>query len=267
MIMTPWIFVDSGFRSGTENMQLDDWLARYWFSETRQPVFRLYRWSPYTLSLGYHQHYGDVDIGKLNDAGFDLVRRPTGGRAVFHAEEITYSIVMDATGKRVDEVYEIISRVLASALQAAGYEVEFAAGNQNFSDFYRKKHSVSCFTASSDYEIQIAGRKLVGSAQRRYARPDGGVTALQHGSILTGPSHQQLVDFLTIDDSHRQKLKKIIRQSSIDLSELSTKPVEYDLLKKHLKDSAMKHLAGGYFDDFDHESFTAKMNENVYNPE
>ncbi len=259
MSMATWIFCDSGSRSGKENMRLDEWLAEYWFTETRRPVFRLYGWSPFALSLGYHQSTGEIDVSNLTSAGYDLVRRPTGGRAVFHAEEITYSVIMDATGKSVDDVYESVSRVLASGLRAAGYDVAFAGGKQNFSKLYREKSSVSCFTASSEFEIQLAGRKLVGSAQRRYSRRDGGVTALQHGSILTGPIHHKLVDFLNIDETLKKKLKNSIRQSSTDLSEMSALPVDYTGLKNHLKDAAMQHLAGGNFDELDHAYFISRM--------
>jgi lipoyl(octanoyl) transferase len=259
--MSPWIILDSGSRTGYENMHLDEWFARSWFPETKQPVFRLYGWSPYTLSLGYHQSEDDIDIENLFKSGYDFVRRPTGGRAVFHAQEITYSVVLDATRSSVDEIYERISRVLVTGLKSAGYDVAFAGTKQNFSSLYRDKKSVSCFTASSEYEIQLNGRKLVGSAQRRYARPDGGVTALQHGSILTGPAHHQLLDFLTLHDQLKLKLSEVMKRSSTDLTENGTREVDISRIKSLLTDAVINELAGGEYEKYDHDFFISQMSK------
>lgn len=254
-----WIVFDSGPRTGIENMQLDEWLARSWFPDTKQPVFRLYGWSPYTLSLGYHQPENDIDPEKVSKAGYGLVRRPTGGRAVLHAEEITYSVIMDATRLNVDAIYERVSSVLVSGLQAAGYAVRFAGTKQNFSSLYRDKKSVSCFTASSEYEIQLNGRKVVGSAQRRYVREDGGVTALQHGSILTGPKHRELVNFLTVDNTLKQKLRNVMERSSTNLSENGARDIDSSHIKSALINAVITELAGYDYKEYDHSYFISRM--------
>ena len=262
-----WIFIDSGNRSGPENMQLDEWLARTWFPETQQPVFRVYGWSPYTLSLGFHQSVNDVDVEALHREGYELVRRPTGGRAVFHAEEITYSVVLDATRQSVNDVYERISRALVSGFKNAGYNVEFAGTRQNFSEHYKKTSSISCFTASSEYEIQLEGRKLVGSAQRRYTREDGGVTALQHGSILTGPQHLHLVDFLNIDDEAKRRLNDIMRRKSTDLLEYKSVRFDREHIISHIKEAAMTDLAHGNYREHSHTYFQSRMHESGFSRE
>lgn len=248
-------------------MQLDEWLARAWFPETQEPVFRVYGWSPYTLSLGFHQSVNDVDVETVHREEYELVRRPTGGRAVFHAEEITYSVVLDATRQSVNDVYERISRALVSGLKNAGYNVEFAGTRQNFSEHYKKTSSISCFTASSEYEIQLEGRKLVGSAQRRYTREDGGVTALQHGSILTGPQHLQLVDFLNIDDEAKRRLKDIMRRKSTDLLEHKSVHFDREHIISHIKEAAKTDLAHGNYREQSHTYFQSRMHESVFSRE
>jgi lipoyl(octanoyl) transferase len=262
-----WIFIDSGNRSGFENMQLDEWLARSWFPATYQSVFRLYGWLPYTLSLGFHQSMHDVDVEGLHRAGYDLVRRPTGGRAVFHAEEITYSVVLDATRQSVNDVYERVSRALVSGFKNAGYNVEFAGTRQNFHSHYKKTSSISCFTASSEYEIQLDGRKLVGSAQRRYTREDGGVTALQHGSILTGPEHLQLVDFLNIDLETKRRLKDSMRRKSTDLFEYKVIQFDREYIKQNLKEAVMTELAHGNYREQSHSYFQSRMLDSTFSME
>ncbi len=259
--MSVWIFVDSGDRSGSENMQLDDWLARSWFSETRQPIFRLYGWSPHMLSLGFHQSVDEVDTVALARAGYGLIRRPTGGRAVFHADEITYSVIMDATRMSVDNIYERISRVLVSGLRSAGFDVAFAGAKKNVLSHYRDQMSVSCFTASTQYEIQLNGRKVVGSAQRRYYREDGGITALQHGSILTGPEHHKLVEFLNIDDDAKHNLRKIMRRSSTDLSESNNARLDRSRINSFLKEAVLRDLANGRFEECSHSYVSSRMKE------
>ncbi len=258
------MFFDSGDRKGLENMQLDEWLALSWFPETRKPVFRLYGWSPFALSLGFHQSINDVHVDALKREGYDLVRRPTGGRAVFHAEEITYSIIQDATHLSVNDVYERVSRTLVAGLTSIGYDVTFAGTKQDFNTLYKDKKSVSCFTASSEYEIQLGGRKLVGSAQRRYAREDGGITALQHGSILTGKKHLQLVDFLRIDDEARIKLKTKMEQSSTDLSECGVNRVDLSGIKSSMKEAVINNLANGEYEERPHSFFISGMKDRAF---
>jgi lipoyl(octanoyl) transferase len=256
-----WIYLDSGNRTGLENMKIDQWLASSWYSETRTPVFRLYGWSPPALSLGFHQPTTDVDTDALKRAGYDLVRRPTGGRAVLHVDEITYSIVLDATRLSVEDMYERISRVLVSGLRHAGYDVTFSQSKVNFKAHYDEYHSVSCFTVSSQHEIQLGGRKLVGSAQRRYARIDGGITALQHGSILTGPAHYKLVEFLTMNDAAKRNMREDMQRSSIDLSQWSEVPFDEIRIKTSVKEAILRELADNRYEEIEHDYILSRMKE------
>lgn len=143
------------------------------------PTLRLYAWEPPCLSLGRAQPLADVDVGALCAAGFDIVRRPTGGKAILHADELTYSVVAPATEPRVAgsvlDCYRRLGAGLMRGLERLGLgglavEREEAARGGSTSPV--------CFERSSGYEITCGGRKLLGSAQMR-AR--GAV--LQHGAL------------------------------------------------------------------------------------
>lgn len=144
------------------------------------PTLRLYAWNPPCLSLGYAQPVTDVDKGKLAALGWDLVRRPTGGRAILHTDELTYAVIGPQSEPRLQgsilESYQRISRALLKALTLLGLPAQahpLPSGEQN-----GDSKGPVCFEVPSNYEITIHGKKLVGSAQ---ARKREGV--LQHGTL------------------------------------------------------------------------------------
>ena len=155
-----WRLIEEGPAPGAWNMAVDDALLEAARRDEAPPTLRLYGWSRATLSLGRHQDpCAGIDHGFRHRRGIDLVRRPTGGRAVLHDREITYSLVLPASlgrGAGVGEVYRVLSGALLSGLNAA-----------------------SCFAAAAAGDGLLEAGKLVGSAQARRA---GAV--LQHGSVL-----------------------------------------------------------------------------------
>ncbi len=138
----------------------------------------LYGWTPPCLSLGYGQRARDADADRLAARGWDIVRRPTGGRAILHADELTYSVALPADHPLarigVVESYRRISAALLAALEALGAQPH--ADRAAESD--KSATSPVCFETPSHYEITVDGRKLVGSAQVR--RREG---LLQHGTL------------------------------------------------------------------------------------
>jgi lipoate-protein ligase A len=144
------------------------------------PTLRLYAWDPPCLSLGFSQPVKDVDQAALAQNGWQLVRRPTGGRAILHTDELTYSIIAANDEPRVKgsvlESYRRLSQALLNALQRLGLPAQ-AEKEYEFPLDTRTGEPV-CFEVPSNYEITVAGKKLVGSAQ---ARRNQGV--LQHGSL------------------------------------------------------------------------------------
>jgi lipoyl(octanoyl) transferase len=216
-----------GASEGQYNMDFD-------FDRTKQvaegnelPMFRLYAWDPWTVSLGAHQRENELDEEKISNMGFGLVRRPTGGRAVFHANELTYSVVMKLSqGKSVHDIYrEIHETLVGSFFKIGATGIEFEKSQPNFKEFYRdNSFSVSCFASSARYEITYEGRKIIGSAQRLF-----GDVLLQHGSIILGDGHEMLSEFSKIEKSEKKAaLKKYIISHSSSLSESCGRKISYD---------------------------------------
>lgn len=225
-----WRFIDTGQRSGAFNMALDELLARRLQDEGGAPVLRLFRWKPWAISLGYNQNVNDLNSERCRRDGIDIVRRPTGGRAILHAEELTYSVVMYSGRGSILQVYNDISRALVRGLQIFGVEVALQKSQPNFQEEYRQASSIPCFTSSARYEIEWEGRKLIGSAQRRFGEGEHDVV-LQHGSILCGPAHQRLVDYLTIEDAGLlSRVRRTMARKTVDLSEILGSPVDLESL-------------------------------------
>ncbi len=175
-----WRLVISPPSPGDWNMAVDEALMESAVENGSPPTLRLFSWDPPCLSLGYAQNISEVDNDSLAEHGWSLVRRPTGGRAILHADELTYSI----SGRLEDpmfhgsilESYRRLSAALVSGLSFLGVEVDVKetkdASPQNMGS------EAVCFEIASNYEITYQGKKLVGSAQAR--RNQG---FLQHGSL------------------------------------------------------------------------------------
>jgi lipoyl(octanoyl) transferase len=175
-----WRLILSPPQSGARNMALDECLLISAASKRMPPTLRLYSWEVPTLSLGYAQSFKDVDYTSLEQLGWGLVRRPTGGRAILHTDELTYSVTASIDDPIMSgsllESYQRISTALLSALSVLGI-------NANADSVYPTRVPPAgkdpvCFEVPSNYEITVAGKKLIGSAQ---ARKNNGV--LQHGSL------------------------------------------------------------------------------------
>lgn len=173
---------------GAANMAMDHALMER-ARRTGDKVLRVYSWSEPTLSLGRHQSVrGRIDHGAAAARGVALVRRPTGGRALLHHREVTYSVT--AGLRRDDSVrewYESINAILLHALQALGVNAETAVVTGRTPP----PAAASCFVGADEGEITVGGRKLVGSA---LLRQDGAL--LQHGSILLDDDQALLHDLL-----------------------------------------------------------------------
>jgi lipoate-protein ligase A len=223
---TAWRVLDSGPGAGSLNMRLDEEYARALQRGEGSQLLRLYSWSPWAISLGHNQREHDIDLTACSRDGIDVVRRPTGGRAILHAEELTYCIVMYAGRRSVLDVYNAVSRALVRGLALFGVEASLQKSQPDFPAAYRLASSVPCFTSSARYEIEVDGRKLVGSAQRRFADGEHDVV-LQHGSILCGPAHRRLVEYLASNDERiLERLRTEMREKTVDLHEILAGPVD-----------------------------------------
>lgn len=174
---TTWRLIISDPQRGSINMAQDSAILAAIGQGEVPPTLRLYRWDPPCLSLGYSQPAADVDFHRLQEQGWELVRRPTGGRAILHTDELTYAVIGPKTDPRLEgglmDSYRRISRALFQALLSLGVPVEIHQGKNPLAF-----HQPVCFENPSDFEITVAGKKIIGSAQ---ARKKEGI--LQHGSL------------------------------------------------------------------------------------
>ena len=224
-----WQFRNTGYRTGAENMKYDEQLAQSLLASDHPFVVRVYGWQPPAISLGWHQNIEEIDLEKCSREGIDVVRRPTGGRAILHSDEVTYSVAMVASQKSVLSVYQQISEALVRGLRELGVDVALEKSQPHFPSLYRSPSAVACFASVARYEIHIGGRKLVGSAQRRFTRADGREVVLQHGSILLGDDHQRMVGFLKgLGGDQRDQLKLELRQNTVDLSSALGRKVRFE---------------------------------------
>ena len=224
-----WNYLDSGANPGRFNMMLDETIATKVASGESPSVLRFYRWQPYCISLGKYQKIEEIDRDKCQREGIDIVYRPTGGRAILHAEELTYSVIFkDEIAGTIDETYCRISRALVMGLVKMGIPAEMAPVQADFRTLYKQPSSAACFSSSAKYEIQVHGKKLVGSAQRRFA---GAV--LQHGSILIGSHHRRLTEFLRLTDEEKKKMAAILEEKTIEIEQIRS--IDADELKAELK--------------------------------
>jgi lipoate-protein ligase A len=187
-----WHYINTGFHSGEWNMSLDEQIARSFDPAIDIPLLRIYGWRPFTISLGVNQRLEDFDLAKIHDAGIGIIRRPTGGRAIYHAHELTYSIILDAAGRSAREVYQYLSRGILAGLHLMGIDATLSGMDEHLPGLHDNPLSIPCFSTSTRSEIQWHGKKIVGSAQRRY-----GNIILQHGSFLLGKEHRRICEYLS----------------------------------------------------------------------
>lgn len=171
-------FIPFEVKTGQENMQIDSDLLEYAIkNQLKEPIFRLYGWSPACVSLGRNQKSDFLDLDFLKQNNIDYVRRLTGGRALLHDDEITYSYICPASflenGENVVNSYKEISKILIDAFKKLDIELDFG-GTKKVNG-----HKDYCMLVSTGADLCYKNRKLIGSAQ---FRKEGYI--LQHGSIL-----------------------------------------------------------------------------------
>ncbi len=181
---------------GAWNMAVDEAILESAGRGESLPTLRLYAWEPACLSLGYAQRYTDVNISALNQHGWDVVRRPTGGRAILHTDELTYSITAPHHEPRVQgtvlESYYRLAQALVAAVDLLGMSVQM---QEHQAPSASHTPNPVCFEVPSAYEITANGKKLIGSAQAR--RKDG---VLQHGSLPLHGDLTRITQALVFDD-------------------------------------------------------------------
>jgi lipoyl(octanoyl) transferase len=204
---------------GLTNMAIDHYFASN-FGELKNPIVRFYGWKPYCLSIGYHQSDNSINSKLLKKDGFELVKRPTGGRAIFHSEELTYSVIFPKEILNQKVIYNYLHQIFAVVLNKLNFEVRLAIDKPKLPKLVDHPTDYPCFTRSAETEVEYEGKKLIGSAQKIY--PD---SILQHGSILIGKYHENLLKYLITTNNERYLIEQEIKSKTICLNSINNREI------------------------------------------
>lgn len=239
-----WNFINTGSHDPYYNMAMDEALLNFVSRGEIDPVVRFYTWNPATLSVGYFQRLKkEIDIDKVNEKGFGLVRRQTGGRGVLHDKELTYSVIVSEEHPNmpstVTEAYRVISEGLLEGFKLLGFEAYFAIPrSKEEREKLKQPRSAVCFDAPSWYELVVEGRKIAGSAQTRQK----GVI-LQHGSLLQDVNVDELFDmFIFKNDRLKDKMKKAFVDKAVAINDISDRHISIEEMEKAFEKGFKKGL-------------------------
>jgi lipoate-protein ligase A len=239
-----WHFVNTKSSNPFYNMAVDEALMNFVSREEIDPVIRFYTWDPATLSIGYFQKLTkEIDIEKVKEKGFGLVRRATGGRGVLHDKELTYSVIVPESHpnmpQTVTEAYRVISEGLLEGFKALGFEAYFSVPkSKEAREKLKSPRSSVCFDAPSWYELVVEGRKIAGSAQTRQK----GVI-LQHGSILQDINVDELFDMFTYrNDRLKEKMKAAFMDKAIAINDISDRHITLEEMETAFYEGFKKGL-------------------------
>ncbi|WP_074599121.1 lipoate--protein ligase family protein [Sediminibacillus halophilus] len=213
-------------------MALDEALLNWHSQGIIPPILRFYGWKPAGISVGYFQKVkGKIDVDGARQHGIELVRRQTGGRAVLHDQELTYSVLVsedhEAMPASVKEAYLVISRGLLEGFKELGIEAEFAVPEEKL----QTTDSAVCFEEPSWYELIVAGKKAAGSAQTRKK----GVI-LQHGSIPLNVDKGKLFDlFVYPNERVKERAKRTFGDKAVAINDVSKHPIRFEEAKQAFK--------------------------------
>ena len=231
-LLSYWRLIYTPVSNGKWNMAVDEAILEAVGRKDVLPTLRLYSWEPPCLSLGYAQPVADVSLEALRERCWDLVRRPTGGRAILHTDELTYSVCGSSQDPRLTggvlRSYRVLSRALLGALSLLGIDAE---AREKPAPASRREDRASlpdpnpvCFEEPSDYEITVNGKKLVGSAQVR--RKDA---VLQHGSLPLYGDITRIVQVLSLPDgSDREEASQRLLACATSVEQVLGKSITWE---------------------------------------
>jgi lipoate-protein ligase A len=206
------------------NMAVDEAIARGIADGLAPPTLRFYAWEPPCISLGRHQPLAAVDVRRCAELGYGIVRRPTGGRAILHTDELTYSVAARQDDPLMSglvlDAYLRLAAGLVEGLWRLGVQAEPAPGTSRPGPDV----SAACFEVPSAYEIMADGRKLLGSAQNRRTG-----FVLQHGSLpLTGDLTRLIECLVMPSAAEKEKLKVSLTEHATTLERAAGRPIGFE---------------------------------------
>jgi len=235
-----WRLIKDGYHSGFMNMAIDESIMIAHEKNLVPPTIRFYQWDPAAVSLGYFQDLkNEINIDTCRRLGIDIVRRLTGGKAVLHDKELTYSFVINEKYPMINHsilgTYKKISHALIEGLASMAINAELVPLKQRFRGNTTHEASCSsidykaiCFSTPSQYEVQVKGKKLIGSAQVRRR----GIV-LQHGSLLIKLNKDILFSVFNFPSKHiEEKLRARFKATSLE--EIGHDKIEFSQLSLFL---------------------------------
>jgi lipoate-protein ligase A len=228
--------------SGAYHMQRDEELALERVKDPTLPnVLRLYSWAPAALSLGYQQPMDAVNVDACHDRGIDVVRRPTGGRAVLHKSELTYAVIWSVPFEiGINASHNMIVEMLVRSLSSLGNSaMQLSDPRTSIKDDYKagSLSNAACFLSTSRHEVTFDGKKTIGSAQRRF-----GNVLLQHGSILLNDEHLLLPELLTLEQQQRARMRELLSTQTSDLSQVFGQPISIKEVANSISSTFVDHI-------------------------
>lgn len=218
-VLEKWRWIPYQVGSAAENMAIDEAIMINHQQGKVPPTIRFYGWEPAACSIGYFQKIErELNIDEIKNQGLSFVRRITGGRTVFHDQELTYSLIVSEQhpfySLSIAKSYLQISQGLLAGFAELGLDAELAPPRRG----RRTTESSACFDAASDYEIKLLGKKVVGSAQIRQR----GVL-LQHGSILIDFDPDRFFQLLQFpSEMVRKRMKRLFVRQAGAMNQLTT---------------------------------------------
>lgn len=232
-----WRFIYTGKNDAFFNMALDEALLILSEEKHIPPTLRIYQWEPEAVSIGYSQKIEKtLDLKKCKEKNIDVVRRLTGGRAVLHDNDLTYSICasrsyFDLLGVSINETYKRIGLAFLKSMGFLNIKGEWERRSSRGNELTSYEFSKPCFSSSIKYEIKVDGKKLIGSAQRRFK-----ASFIQHGSIPLGEQSFDLADLLPeIDEERKQKIKLRLEKNSVSLQDLLSSNLDINQILSAIK--------------------------------
>jgi lipoate-protein ligase A len=216
---TTWRLLITPPLDGATNMAIDEAILYTLANGDGIPTIRFFEWDPPCLSLGYNQHWSDVNLAACEQLGYTWTRRPTGGKAILHTDEATYSLIVPQVDPRIQggvvESYRVLSLGLLRGLTNLGIEGQQATKEDILEQRQASRGGPVCFDTPSRYEITWDGKKLIGSAQLRRRK-----IVLQHGSLPLCGDLNRILDALALSDEDYALQAKLLPERAITLEKV-----------------------------------------------
>ncbi len=229
---------DLGGRPGFFNMAADDMLARKLPDDEFDAALRFYTWDPPAVSLGCHQTIDAIDIKACSRMGWDVVYRSTGGRALLHLNDLSYSIVIPSRGdsyRLFHRLYEGVGRAIEAALNELGMDAAITKPSDKYHTDLQRLRAGLCLDSKVRGEVTVSGKKVAAAAQHVYRD-----SLLQHGSIMINGDPGAIALASNLTESEREVMADRLRARASSLDEISGKQIDIYTLTETLK----KHISG-----------------------